>query len=78
MKDATTMFGEEEYVYDEVRLKSNAWCVLVCEDSGLFNLLRQVQFWNMFPVILVMAKGKPDHETVAFVSMLCNTLKIDA
>ena len=70
--------GEQEYVYDEVRLKSNAWCVLVCEDSGLFNLLRQVQFWNMFPVILVLAKGKPDHETVAFVSMLCNTLKIDA
>ena len=60
--------------YDKVVLKSDARCIVVIEDGGLFNLLRQTQFCKKFASILVCAHGLPDMDTIAFVWWLCSAL----
>lgn len=64
--------------YDKAVLKSSARCIVVIEDGGLFNPLRQTQFCKKSASILVRAHGKPDTDTIAFVWWLCSVLQLHA
>jgi hypothetical protein len=62
--------------FDSVEITTNAKYILVCEDGSIFKYLRQIKIWELFPVILVCAHGRPDKDTVAFVHMLHHGLNL--
>lgn len=70
--------GTGSIVFDSVVITSNAKFILVCEDGTVFNFLRQIKVWEVFPIILVCAHGRPDKDTIAFVHMLHNGLNLPA
>lgn len=63
--------------FDSVTLISDAKYILILEDGYLFHLFRIVQLWLQIPVILVCSHGIPDNDTVGFVWMLQENLKLD-
>ncbi len=68
---------EEPEWFDRFEVTSNAICVLVVEDGGVFNLLRKAKFFERFPCILVCNNGgRPSRDLCAFVSMLSTTLEL--
>lgn len=64
--------------FNSVEITTNAKYILICEDGTIFNYLRQIKVWELFPVILICAHGKSDRNTVAFVHMLHNGLNLPA
>ena len=62
---------------DEIRIESDARCILVIEKEGIYTRLSEDKFFlRYFPCILVTGKGFPDIATRRWVRRMQRTLRI--